>query len=350
MSEKLVFTYNVNNAIREVLSELQYDKCFVLCDENSYVHAGPMLASLQDLLSDVIVIPPTDFHKNLDTLTAVWQRLICAGASRQSLLINVGGGVVTDLGGMAAATFKRGIRYINVPTTLLGIVDAAVGGKTGINFEGLKNEIGVFARPEAVLVTTEFMTTLPREELLSGYAEMIKHALIDGEEHYRDILGCDVINAWSTMLPIIRRSIAVKQRLVELDPHEQSVRKMLNLGHTVGHAFESHALAQGTPIRHGYAVAWGLVCELLIAHRRLNFPSAIIYDLARYIERYYGAYVITCNDYNDLYSYLLHDKKNYSGRLNFTLLRNLGDCVVDCHVTQDEVEIALDFYRDLFHL
>ena len=128
MSEKLVFTYNVNNAIREVLSELQYDKCFVLCDENSYVYAGPMLTSLQDLLSDVIVIPPTDFHKNLDTLTAVWQRLICAGASRQSLLINVGGGVVTDLGGMAAATFKRGIRYINVPTTLLGIVDAAVGG------------------------------------------------------------------------------------------------------------------------------------------------------------------------------------------------------------------------------
>ncbi len=351
MNEKLIYTDNANDAIKEILHDLPYDKCFVVCDENSYNHAWPLLLSLHTISSDVIVIPPTDFHKNLETLTSVWQRMVCAGASRQSLLINVGGGVVTDLGGMAAATFKRGIRYINVPTTLLGAVDAAVGGKTGINFGGLKNEIGVFARPEVVVVSAEFIRTLPREELLSGYAEIIKHALIDGDSHYRDVIGCDVTRCDSdSLLRIMSRSIAVKQRLVEQDPYEKNVRKMLNLGHTMGHAFESHALTQGNPIRHGYAVAWGMVCELLIAHRQLNFPSAVIYDLARYVEQCYGAYVITCEDYDALYDFLLHDKKNYSGRLNFTLLRNLGDCVVDCHIEKNEVEIALDFYRDLFHL
>ena len=180
---------------------------------------------------------------------------------------------------------------------------------------------------------------------------MIKHALIDGTRHYTELLDCDVtICDADRLLSLLQRSVAVKQRIVKQDPHEKGVRKMLNLGHSIAHAFESHALAKGEPIIHGYAVAWGLVCELLIAHRKLNFPSSHIYDLARYVEQYYGAYAITCEDYDGIYELLLHDKKNRGGVLNFTLMRDMGVCEINCQVDKSEIEVALDFYRDLFHL
>ena len=351
MNSELIFTNDINTTLDNVCATIEYDRCFVLCDTNSHACALPLLNSERVCTATVITIPEGDANKNLDTLAHAWQRLSESGATRHSLLINMGGGIVTDLGGMAAATFKRGMRYINVPTTLLGAVDAAVGGKTGINFGGLKNEIGVFATPLAVLVSTQFYATLAREELLAGYAEMIKHALIDNEQHYYQLLDCDVTKSdTNTMLQLVQRSVSVKQGIVEQDPREQGVRKMLNLGHSIAHAFESHALANDRPIRHGYAVAWGLVCELLIAHRTLHFPSSIIYDLARYIEQHYGAYAITCDDYDEIYQYLRHDKKNQGDTLNFTLLRNVGQCEINCPIEKKEIEIALDFYRDLFHL
>lgn len=351
MNNRLIFTNDVNNTIVELCNNLQFDKCFILCDKNSYDKALPLLSTECLPQASLITISCGDENKNLTTLSHVWQTLSEQNATRNSLLINLGGGVVTDLGGMAAATFKRGIQYINIPTTLLGAVDAAVGGKTGINFAGLKNEVGVFAAPLAVIISTIFYTTLPREELLSGYAEMVKHALIDGEQHFNNLLNCNITNCNADeLLTLVQQSVGIKQDIVNKDPLEKGLRKTLNLGHTIGHAFESHALSKGTPIRHGYAVAWGLICELIISHRLLNFPSSIIYDLSHYIEQYYGAYPITCDDYDAIYNYLLHDKKNTSGQLNLTLLHNIGKCEINCHVSRKEIEISLDFYRDLFHL
>lgn len=351
MSQSVIFTHDIDAAIEQVYSAGGYDRCFVLCDAMSAEYALPLFSTPLVATSCTITIPSGDEYKSVDTLSQVWLQLSRAGATRKSLLINIGGGMVTDLGGFVAATFKRGIDCVNVPTTLLGAVDAAVGGKTGINFGGLKNEIGAFYKAQAVIVSTRFYATLPREEFLAGYAEMLKHALIDGDSHYNAIFGYDItLHDADALLSLLQHSVAVKQAIVAQDPQEAGLRKVLNLGHTVAHALESHALKRGMPIRHGYAVAWGIVCELLMSHRALQFPSAIIYDLARRVEQYYGAYAITCDDYDELIGYMLHDKKNEGAGINFTLLQAIGVYKINEVVSQEEIKIAFDFYRDLFHL
>ena len=257
--------------------------------------------------------------------------------------------MVTDLGGFAAATFKRGIRYINIPTTLLGAVDAAVGGKTGINFNGLKNEIGAFAPAEAVLVAVSFFRTLSREHLLSGFAEMLKHGLISTTAIYDRLFMLDLSRPDSAeMLSCLEESIGVKQRVVEQDPHEAGIRKSLNFGHTVGHAFESFSHHSHHPVQHGYAVAWGLVCELILSHRRLGFPLDVVRRFAAFVRENYGVFPITCSDYDYLYERMTHDKKNDADTINFTLLSDVGKVVIDQTATRQEIEVVLDLYRDMF--
>ena len=351
MKSELYFTNAVEEEVVRLYLDGQYDRCFVLCDENSAHCASSLLTT--PLLEGVypITIGVGDDCKNLDALSHVWQELSSNGATRKSLLINVGGGVVTDVGGFAAATFKRGIDFINIPTTLLGAVDAAVGGKTGINFAGLKNEVGAFCEPRAVVVATRFYATLPREELLSGYAEMLKHGIIEGQAHYDQLLRYDITQYRAeTLLPLLQQSVGVKARIVAADFRESGLRKMLNLGHTVAHAFESHAMRRGQTLSHGYAVAWGLVCALILSHRLLAFSSQVIYDLARYVEQYYGAYAITCDDYDELIGYMRHDKKNENDKIFFSLMKNVGVCGGTQAVDEEEVKISLDFFRDLFHL
>ena len=282
----------------------------------------------------------------------IWAQLVDDGATRKSLMVNLGGGVITDIGGFAGATFKRGIRFINVPTTLLSAVDAAVGGKTGINFHGFKNEIGAFCEAEAVIISTRFLSTLSSEELLSGYAEMLKHGLISNVDIYRRLLANDVANInEGEMLQLLQESVMVKKRVVEEDPTEQGIRRALNLGHTAGHAFESLALQRKSPIPHGYAVAWGLVVELILSHMQLQFPSKELSLLVGYIYENYGAFNITCDDYQALIEYMRHDKKNDSANeINFTMLKNIGDIHIDCIVTEDDIKTALDIYRDFMHI
>lgn len=351
MKQQLIFTNDVDAAIEQLCASVEYDECYILCDENSHRWVLPCLSSPCLHKAKIITIPAGEENKNLATLTDVWLALSERGATRHSLLINIGGGVVTDLGGFAAATFKRGMACVNIPTTLLAAVDAAVGGKTGVNLGGLKNEVGAFSEACAVIISTRFFSTLPHEELLSGYAEMIKHALIDGVEHCEELSDCGITQCDSeAFLALLRRSVGVKSCIVEQDPHEECLRKVLNLGHTVAHAIESHAIARRNIVPHGYAVAWGLVCALILSHRLLDFPSSVIYDLAKFVEMHYGAYVITCDDYNELLNYMQHDKKNTGSHINFTLLRKVGECEVNVSVERKEIEVALDFYRDLFHL
>ena len=351
MMQEVLFTNCVEEAIERLCRDAKYDRCFVLCDSDTRECVLPRIASALVAEAEVITVAAGEESKNLDSLAYVWGELSLRGATRHSLLINVGGGMITDLGGMAAATFKRGIDFVNIPTTLLGAVDAAVGGKTGINFAGLKNEVGVFAQARMVVISTRFFDTLPREELLSGYAEMLKHALIDSETHYNALLNYDITSPDAdTLLPLLQYSVGVKQRIVEQDPQEKGLRKVLNLGHTVGHAIESHSHKHGRAVAHGYAVAWGLVCELLIAHRALSFPSAVIYDLARFVEQNYSAYAFTCDDYDELIALMQHDKKNVGEKINFSLIKKIGEMSLDNYIEPKEIEISLDFFRDLFYL
>lgn len=351
MAQQLLFTADISATLDQVLEGYAYDRLFLLTDENTRRSCLPLLsASTKLATADLICIEPDDTHKTLQSLASVWQALSDRHATRRSVMVNLGGGMVTDLGGFAAATFKRGIRYFNLPTTLLGAVDAAVGGKTGINFNGLKNEVGAFAPAEAVLVTTAFFASLSREHLLSGFAEMLKHGLISSLAVYEPLFSLDLTRPDSPeMLARLEESIAVKRRVVEEDPFEKGLRKSLNLGHTIGHAFESLSHHCHQPVQHGYAVAWGLVGELILSHRRLGFPLDTLRRFASYVREHYGTFVITCDDYDYLCERMTHDKKNAaSDAINFTLLSDVGQVVINQTATRDEITLALDLYRDLF--
>ena len=348
VEQSVVFTEDAAAALNHALRTLEPDRVFVLADVTTQNLCLPRLRQGGVLpAADPIVIGATDTHKNLESLTHVWTALQQGGASRSSCLVCLGGGMVTDLGGFAAATFKRGIRCVNLPTTLLSMVDAAVGGKTGINFGGLKNEIGVFRQPEAVIIDTGFLRTLDDENLRSGYAEMLKHGLIASEAAWAELLRFDLDHVdFGQLQRLVEKSIGVKERIVDQDPTERGLRKALNLGHTAGHALESLALAGQHPVLHGYAVAWGLACELYLSVVKAGFPQDMMRQTVQFVQRYYGTMGIQCNEYDRLLDYMKHDKKNVGGVINFTLLRAPGDILLDQTATQEEIFEMFDFFRE----
>ena len=345
--QKVIISENLEQALAEAMSECKADRVFILLDKTTEQLCWPIVKSFDCLKeSQTIVIEAGDTNKSLQAVSHVWSELQRMGATRHSLLVNLGGGMVTDLGGFAASTFKRGIHLINIPTTLLSMVDASVGGKTGFNFGGLKNEIGVFRNASSVILDTVFLKTMDRENILSGYAEMLKHGLINTETMLSELLTFDIEQPNLTVLKrMVAESVQVKQRVVLEDPTEQGIRKALNLGHTVGHAFESLAL-QRKPVLHGYAVAWGLVCELYLSVVKTGFPTSCMRQVVRFIFEHYGRMPITCDDYPTLLELMTHDKKNVAGRINFTLLGGVGDIRINQTATKEEIEEALDFYRE----
>lgn len=348
MKQKVVISGNLERDLVNAISECDHDRIFVLTDETTQQLCWPKIKNFKALKNSTpIIIKATDTHKNLDTLSQVWQALSNGGATRHSLMINLGGGMVTDLGGFAASTFKRGIDFINIPTTLLAMVDASVGGKTGINFGGLKNEIGVFSDSRFVIINTQFLDTLDHDNICSGYAEMLKHGLISDERTWAELVTFDLDTPdLSQLQRMVAESIKVKERIVEADPHEHGIRKALNLGHTMGHAFESFAMRRGTPILHGYAVAYGLISELYMSARKTAFPTDRMHQTVRFIRENYGTFNITCDDYPTLIELMRHDKKNTSGIINFTLLGNVGDIRINQTANEEEIKEALDFFRE----
>ena len=348
MKQKVVISGNLERDLVNAISECEHDRIFVLTDETTQQLCWPKIKNFKALKNSTpIIIKATDTHKNLDTLSQVWQALSNGGATRHSLMINLGGGMVTDLGGFAASTFKRGIDFINIPTTLLAMVDASVGGKTGINFGGLKNEIGVFSDSRFVIINTQFLDTLDHDNICSGYAEMLKHGLISDERTWAELMTFDLDTPdLSQLQRMVAESIKVKERIVESDPHEHGIRKALNLGHTMGHAFESFAMRRGTPILHGYAVAYGMIGELYMSARKTAFPTDSMHQTVRFIRENYGTFNITCDDYPTLIELMHHDKKNTSGIINFTLLGNVGDIRINQTANEEEIKEALDFFRE----
>lgn len=348
MKQSIIITKCLRDDVAAALSEREHDRIFIITDENTRSLCLPLIDGTPGLDgAGVISIQPTDANKNLESLAFVWTELERLGATRHSCVINLGGGMVTDLGGFAASTFKRGVDFINIPTTLLAMIDASVGGKTGINFNGLKNEVGVFNDARKVIIDTEFLKTSDRENLLSGYAEMLKHGLLSGDAEWAELLSYDIEQPDLSLLSrLVADSIAVKERIVNLDPHEGGLRKALNLGHTIGHAFEAHSLADGHPILHGYAVAYGLTCELYLSFMKERFPEGKLRRTATFIREHYGNYAFTCKDYDKLLELMRHDKKNTGTDINFTLLADTGDIRTDCTATSDEIKEALDFIRE----
>ena len=346
--QRVIITSTLQADLLAAINDCEHDKIFVLTDTTTSSLCWPVISSYP-YLSEAhhIEIGATDMSKTLQSTAHVWDELQAGGATRHSLLINLGGGMVTDLGGFAASTFKRGINFINIPTTLLSMVDASVGGKTGINYGMLKNEIGVFNDSKYVLLCTDFLHTLDEGNLLSGYAEMLKHGLISTQEHWEELIGFDITRPDMEQLSrMLATSVAVKERIVEQDPHEHSIRKALNLGHTVGHAFETWAMRHERPILHGYAVAYGIIPELYLACLKTQFPQRIMRQAVSYIRENYGTLPITCKDYPELLELMTHDKKNTAGIINFTLLGGIGDIRINQTATKKEIEEALDFFRE----
>lgn len=348
MKQDVIIADNLERCLAEAVGKVEHDRFFVLTDTTTKQLCWPVVqnyAVMKDAI--MITIQPTDEAKTLETLATVWTSLQKGGATRHSLMINLGGGMVTDLGGFAASTFKRGMAYINIPTTLLSQVDASVGGKTGINFGGLKNEIGVFNCASSVILSSTFLRTLDTENMLSGYAEMLKHGLLSSKENWAELLTFDITTPdYATLQNLVAKSVAIKEQIVKEDPTEKGIRKALNLGHTAGHAIESLALKEGRTILHGYAVAWGLLMELYLSARKCGFPAKEMHQMEAYIKEHYGKFLYDCKHYETLYNFMSHDKKNQGGNINFTLLGGIGDIRINQTASQDEIEEMLDYYRE----
>lgn len=350
MDEKLIFTNKAGIELDNLINGLGNPRTIIITDINVEAKVLPALISASEIVrtSPRIVIQAGDNNKTLDTLASVWKELSEMEAVRKTVIVNIGGGVVTDLGGFAAATYMRGMKCVNIPTTLLSAVDASVGGKTGINFNGLKNQVGAFSEPVATIISPEFFATLPAEEILSGYGEMLKHGLLESDEATNRLLAINPVDTPELLLPLIEDSVSVKARVVAEDLRESGVRKLLNLGHTFGHAFESYSYERNTPAPHGYAVVWGLVCELVLSHIRYGFSSELLHRFANYAREHYGAFAITCKDYPALIHAMRHDKKNATAdSINCTLLESPGHGITDVIVSEDEIKSALDIYCDL---
>lgn len=295
-----------------------------------------------------IAIPAGENNKKIESVAKIWEFLSKNGGDRKSLLINIGGGMLTDLAGFAATTFKRGIDFLNVPTTLLSQVDASVGGKTGINFGGFKNEIGTFKEPVAVIINTDFLKTIDKENFISGFAEMIKHGLIYNPEHLKELEEFNIENIdYDHLQKVINDSVKVKEYFVSNDPTENNIRKALNFGHTIGHAFESYAMQQNRPIQHGHAVAYGMIAELFLSVKKCSFPIEDFQHLTNWLINLYGKFRISENDFDSLFELITHDKKNESGRINFTLLSEIGKIEINQNCERELIYESLVHYVNL---
>ena len=330
------------------LAENPPSKLFILVDENTNENCLPIL--LDELKTnseiEIIEIEAGEENKNLDTCTGVWHALTELGADRKSLLINLGGGVITDLGGFVASCFKRGISFINIPTTLLSMVDASVGGKTGVDLGVLKNQIGLFSDPQMVLIDTRYLNTVIEREIRSGLAEIIKYGLT------YDVKIWDKINNFSELSvenisSLIHRSIEIKNEVVTEDPKEHGIRKILNYGHTLGHAIESYFLDSENKenLTHGEAIAIGMITEAYLSEKLLNFPTKTLEDIKKSIIAKYGKVIIETSDYDGIIELLIHDKKNVSGQVNFVLLTDLEKYKFNCKVEKSLLIEALNYYN-----
>ena len=332
------------------IKELNPSKVFVLVDTNTNVHCLPLFINKKsfDNTYEILEIPDGEINKNIHTCSLLWERLSNKGADRNSLIINLGGGVVTDLGGFVASTFKRGVYFINIPTTLLSMVDASVGGKNGVDLGLLKNQIGIINNPEMVLIDIDFLKTLPKNQITSGYAEMLKHGLIHSEKYWNDVKAFNEFNI-DKIEDLIWDSVLIKNDVITKDPLEKNIRKTLNYGHTLGHAIESYSLDQNDlpHLLHGEAIAIGMILTSYISHKQLGFPERILDDISQCIIKKFNKVSFNKKDIDAIIQLLKYDKKNYNGKVLFVLLNNIGAHKLNCEVSNLLIREAFKYYKKL---
>lgn len=333
--------------LNDFLKNEDPSKVFILVDTNTHLNClSRFLQKLEnDIQTEVIEIEAGEEFKNLETCEGVWNVLSELEADRKSLLINLGGGVVTDLGGFVASTFKRGIKFINIPTTLLSMVDASVGGKTGVDLGNLKNQIGVIIQPEMVIIDSKFLETLSSQEMRSGLAEILKHGLIADEAYWEKVTRLAELDL-SDLDDIIKTSVDIKARIVEKDPFEKNIRKTLNYGHTLGHAIESYCLThpERTKLLHGEAIAAGMILETFISKEIQNFPEKKLQNITEVIKAMYGQESFSREDIIQIKDLMKFDKKNERGNINFVLLKDIGEPVTDVVVPDKLIDDAFNYY------
>jgi 3-dehydroquinate synthase len=333
--------------LRNLLRQKQYSSYFILVDENTDLHCRPILEEAIELPFKKILISAGEQFKNIETCTKIWQFLLDNVADRNALLINLGGGVIGDMGGFCAVTYKRGIDFVQIPTTLLSMVDASVGGKLGIDFGHVKNSIGAFQNPIANCIYDGFLKTLPFRELRSGFAEIIKHALISDKNYWEEIKKIDKLSDenidWQR---IIKKSTALKTSIVEKDPQENGLRKILNFGHSIGHALESLSLETAHPLLHGEAVAIGMICEAYYSNKLLSLSEAELKEITYLMTSQYPYRPLDFFNVEKFESLLMNDKKNRGG-VSFSLLNGIGDAVFDAQVPRELIYEGLEFYSKI---
>ncbi|WP_443943735.1 3-dehydroquinate synthase [Pedobacter sp. AW1-32] len=335
------------SALKTLIEENSYSKIFVLTDEHTSEICLPVFQSFLDDFQefDLIETAAGEENKNIDFCIGIWKTLLDFEADRKSLMINLGGGVITDMGGFIASTYKRGIDFINIPTTLLSQVDASVGGKTGIDVDTVKNMVGTFTLPQMVFIETEFLKTLPNRELLSGFAEMIKHGLIADKAYYKKLKASNYL---TPSAEDIYRSVEIKNEVVTIDPQEKNLRKILNFGHTIGHAVESYSLANDeNPLTHGEAIAIGFICEAALSINNSTLTTEELEDISTYILSLYPKYSIKSESFDALLNLMQSDKKNEDGNILFSLLESTGKCTFNCRVTNNDILSSLEYYNSL---
>lgn len=342
-----IFFENGFDSLIQFLKERSYSKVFILTDRNTGEQCLPILTSSMpsDFKYDIIEVDPGEENKNIDFCIGVWKMLLDFGADRNSLLINLGGGVVTDMGGFAASTFKRGIDFVQMPTTLLSQVDASVGGKTGIDMDSVKNIIGTFTQPQAVFINVDFLKTLSKRQLISGYAEMIKHAFIFDSEYFQEIKRIDFERIEEEL---IYRSVGIKNKVVTQDPKEQGLRKILNFGHTIGHAVETYSLERDdNPLLHGEAIAVGMICEAYLSFQYNGLKEEQLVEVIEAIRDVFPDYNLKSESFPELIEIMNNDKKNSDNRIGFALLSEIGHCDYNHYLDENKIKSALSYYQNI---
>lgn len=332
-------------ALNQHVANRKYSKIFLLVDENTKKHCLPVFKTFFDgPIGSVLEIESGEENKHIQTCLQLWEDLSNLDGDRKSLLINLGGGVLTDMGGFVASTFKRGIDFINVPTTLLSMVDASIGGKTGVDLGSLKNQIGVINQPQMVLIFPEFLKTLDPRQTKSGYAEMLKHGLIQDKTYWKDLTEKNNFTDPSC----IQRSIAIKNEVVLQDPTEQGLRKILNFGHTLGHAIESYCLENQDKktLLHGEAIAVGMILEGYLSHELRGLSKLSLDEIKKGFLKYFEKVDFTDDDIDTILQLLKYDKKNSHGNVNFVLLQAIGEAVTDIKIPEELFQKAFAYYRE----
>ncbi|MBR9845683.1 MAG: 3-dehydroquinate synthase [Algicola sp.] len=335
-------------ALNHYIDAHNFSKIFILVDSNTHEYClAQFMSQLQtNITIEIIEIEAGEQYKTIETCVGVWNALSELNADRKSVLLNLGGGVVTDLGGFVASTFKRGMKYVNIPTSLLAMVDASVGGKTGVDLGTVKNQVGVINSGDLVLIDTSFLDTLPPNQLKSGLAEMLKHGLIKDRVYFETLTDLSKLTL-NDLDDLIHESVVIKKTIVTEDPHEQGIRKHLNFGHTLGHAIESYFLESETKdqLLHGEAIAIGMILECYLSAELLKFPKEDLEYITKVINSIYKPVHFEKNDYEPIIELLKYDKKNEHGNINFVLLKAIGSPKTDCLVSNDLINDAFNYYN-----